>query len=98
MIYFDPELLYDSFDVTLVLGYDASGTDTGTTASVLLCRFHMIKPYYGKGQTVRSLFKDLHDLLDDRKMKLERHREGGSSGRINYSKELRMMLHTPNVA
>jgi len=91
MVYFDTECHSVNTDITLVLGFEESSN----AASILLCRFHKLKAFYGKKRTVRTLFKDLHDLLDEKTMKLERCREGGSSGRIRYSKELRMMLHTP---
>jgi hypothetical protein len=93
MVYFEPQAHGTSIAVTLVIGYDEPGTAT----FILLCHFHKISPFYGKKQSVRDLFKDLHDLLDDKTKKLERQCEGGSSGRIKYSKELKMMLNTLNV-
>lgn len=56
-VYFEPQAHGASEDVTLVLGYD---DDTGTATSILLCRFHKFRPFYGKKQSVRALFKDLH--------------------------------------
>lgn len=79
-------------DVSLVVGYGAPSND----GNLLLCRFHRMTPNISKKkkQNTRVLLQDLQEQLKNNG--LERRRAGGSSGEVNYSKELHILLQSHN--
>ena len=79
-------------DVTIMIGYNTGETN----GSLLLCRFHNLSPTLSnkKKQTVKKLLYDLQGLLKNNG--LERRRVGGSSGFTTFSKEMKLLMSTPN--
>ena len=76
------------------MGYDP---DEPSVGSVLLCRFLKMKPQFkGKGQHSKTFLIALQKHLKNEG--LERRRVGGSSGFLEYNKELKILMSTPNAA
>ena len=76
------------------MGYDP---DEPSVGSVLLCRFLKMKPLFkGKGQRSKTFLIALQKHLKNEG--LERRRVGGSSGFLEYNKELKILMSTPNSA
>ena len=77
-------------NVTFVLCRES---EASMNLNLALCRFHgMTKPM--ESRDAIRLFKQAKNVLKNEC--LERRRSGGSSGEIQYSKDLMKMLHTPN--
>ena len=91
--YFNSKLLRPKHvDVSLLIGYDDTKEDT---ASILLCRFHKMNPSFKlKNQNSKSLLQDLQDELKNDG--LEHRRVGGSSGKIGFTKEMKLLMKTHN--
>ena len=90
--YFNSKLVPKHVDVSLLIGYDNTKEDT---ASILLCRFHKMNPSFKlKKQNSKSLLKDLQNELKNDG--LERRRVGGSSGKIGFTKEMKLLMKTHN--
>ena len=90
--YFNNNLRPRHVDVSLLIGYDSPKK---YTASILLCRFHNLNPSFKlKNQNSKSLLRDLkNELKNDG---LERRRVGGSSGKIGFTKEMKLLMKTHN--
>ena len=81
------------YDITVIVGCKNSVDSTG---QLLLMRFNNYNPVLSKKkkQNVQNLFNDLVYLLKNDG--LERRRQGGSSGKISYSKNLMKLMSTHN--
>ena len=79
-------------DVTLIVGYESNSK----IGCMLLCQFHNLIPTLSnrKNQTKRKLFNDMFKQLKNNG--IERRRVGGSCGFVSYSKELKLLIKTPN--
>ena len=94
--YFDASSESNKVDVTLVVGLDSK--HHAGFASILLMRFHKLKPTFNQGnkdECSRNFLKELQSELSNGG--LERRRVGGSSGRITYSRDMKLLMATPNA-
>ena len=95
--YFDASLgVSNDIDVTVVIGID-SMDKSESFGSILLMRFHKLRPSFTKKNTdgcTKTFFTTLQNELSNGG--LERRRVGGSSGKITYSRDVKLLLATPN--
>ena len=95
--YFDASLgVSNDIDVTVVIGID-SMDKSESFGSILLMRFHKLRPSFTKKNTdgcTKTFFTTLRNELSNGG--LERRRVGGSSGKITYSRDVKLLLATPN--
>ena len=80
----------DDRDISIIIGYDCGSV----YGSVLLCRFHKMKPVLSNKLTARELLRQLTAQLKNGG--IERRRRGGALGFVTYSDDLFQMLATPN--
>ena len=81
-------------DVSIIVGHDGE-SDYG---SILLFRFNKMQPSFSRRgkQTVYKFYGEIKSLLKNNG--LERRREGGSSGITGYTRELKILMSTPNFS